>query len=371
MDAKIPFFDLNAQYTSLADEIHAALQPIFEASAYSGGAEVERFENEFAAYCGVNHAVAVNSGTSALHLALLAAGIGPGDEVITTPMTFVATVAAIEYAGAKPVFVDCDPITLAIDPSKIGPAITSHTKAIIPVHLHGRLTDMEPIMALADRAGVIVIEDAAQAHGAQRAARKAGAWGNVGCFSFYPSKNLGAYGEGGALTTDDPDIAKKAQLLRSWGSDQRYVHRLKGFNYRMDGLQAAVLRVKLRKLDEWNMARQQLAGRYTELLQGLDLTLPVHGERAAHVFHVYAVRTPHRDRLQQWLEAAGVGTSIHYPIPVHLQEAYASPRYPLGSLPVSENIASELLSLPLFPEMPSGVVDQVCARIRTFFETLK
>ena len=368
MVTHVPFFDLHRQYILLAEEIQTAMQPIFNGSQYSGGAEVQRFESDFSSYCGVSQSVGVSSGTSALHLALLAAGVTEGDEVITTPMTFVATAAAIEYCGARPVFVDCDPLTLAIDPDKIGAALTRRSKAIIPIHLHGRLINMEPICELALREGLIVIEDAAQAHGAQRNGRKAGAWGTVGCFSFYPSKNLGAYGEGGALTTNDPEIAKRARAMRNWGSEERYLHKFKGFNYRMDGLQAAVLRVKLRYLDDWNQARQSFARRYTDQLKELNLTLPAHSDVGSHVYHVYAVQTPRRDDLQRWLEARGIGTSIHYPIPVHLQEAYRSPEYPAGSFPVCEKVTSQLLSLPLFPEMTDEMVDRVCDEIKSFFQ---
>ncbi len=367
MTDAIPFFDIHAQYKQLASEIHAALQPIFDNSQYSGGSEVERFETEYAKYCGVDHAVGVNSGTSALHLALLAAGVGPGDEVITTPMTFVATVAAIEYCGATPVYVDCEPATWNIDPSKIAAVITPRTKAIIPVHLHGRLVDMKSLIDVARPANLVVIEDAAQAHGAQRDGRAAGAWGTIGCFSFYPSKNLGAYGEAGALTTGDSELAQRARLLRSWGSEKRYEHKLKGFNYRMDGLQAAVLRVKLRHLASWNAARQNLADRYAAQLTGLNLDLPAPAEVGSHVYHVFAIRTPKRDALAAWLNEKGIGTSIHYPVPVHLQPAYRTSRYQEGAFPVCERVSQELLSLPLFPEMDPSMVDRVCDAIKSFF----
>lgn len=364
---KVPFFDLHAQYKALASDIRAAIDPIFETSQYSGGSEVEKFEAEFAAYCGASEAIGVNSGTSALHLALHASGIGVGDEVITTPMTFVATVAAIEYAGAKPVLVDCEPRRLAIDPNLIAARITPRTKAIIPVHLHGRLADMDAINAIARKSNLLVIEDAAQAHGAATKGGKAGALGAIGCFSFYPSKNLGAYGEGGALTTSDAGFVRQARVMRSWGSEQRYVHKYKGFNYRMDGIQAAVLRVKLSRLDAWNQTRQAIAARYAARLRGLDLLLPDDSEPAAHVYHVYAVRSPRRDELQKWLNERGIGTSIHYPIPVHMQDAYRTPDAPPGAFPVCEKACRELLSLPLYPEMSMEQADVVADEVRRFF----
>lgn len=368
MDMPIPFFDLKEQYRALAGEVQAAIGQVCAAAAFSGGPEVERFEQDFARYCGVAHCVGVNSGTSALHVALLAAGVGPGDEVITTPMTFVATVAAIEYCGATPVLVDCDPRALIIDPGKIAEKITSRTKAIVPVHLHGYLADMAPIEKIAAQANVALIEDAAQAHGAMRNGRRTGAIGRMGCFSFYPSKNLGAYGEAGGVTTNDAALARRLRMLRSWGSEQRDRHEIKGFNYRLNGIQAAVLRVKLKYLDQWNAKRRAFAARYNESLKDLPLTLPA-AEADSHVYYVYAVRTPLRDRLQAWLKERGIGTNIHYAVPVHLQPAYRRPEYPPESFPASEQAARELLSLPLFPEMHMEQVDRVCAAVRAFFET--
>jgi dTDP-4-amino-4,6-dideoxygalactose transaminase len=369
MNPHVPFFDLKQQHRAVADEVNAALRDVFEELAFSGGPEVKRFEDEFAAYCGVMHCVGVNSGTSALHLALLGTGVGPGDEVITTPMTFVATVAAIEYCGATPVFVDCDPETLTIDTAQIAEKITPLTRAIVPVHLHGFMADMTAIERIADRAGIAVIEDASQAHGASREGRRAGAFGRLGCFSFYPSKNLGAYGEAGAVTTNDADLAQHLRKLRNWGSEQAGHHEVKGFNYRLAGMQAAVLRVKLRYLERWNEVRRTLAARYTEHLQDLNLRLPPQTPAGTHAYHVYAVRTPRRDALQAWLKERGIGTHIHYAAPVHMQPAYRRAAYPPGSLPVSEAAAQELLSLPLFPEMHLDQVDYVCAQVRAFFRT--
>ncbi|MBY0511224.1 MAG: DegT/DnrJ/EryC1/StrS family aminotransferase [Rhodospirillaceae bacterium] len=364
---RVPFFDLSLQYRELSHEMQQAMEEVMETGSFSGGPDVEAFEAEFARYCGTAHCVGMSSGTSALHMALLAAGVGPGDEVITTPMTFVATVAAIEYCGATPVLVDCADTTLTINPALIVEKITPRTKVILPVHLHGLLADMRPILNIARERGIFVIEDAAQAHGAEAEARKAGAFGTMGCFSFYPSKNLGAYGEAGAVVTDDPALAHQLRLLRNWGAEERDVHAVKGFNCRLHGLQAAVLRVKLPRLEKWNAARRALASLYADGLAGLDLTLPFNPGDGGHVYHVYAARTPRRRDLQAWLRARGIGTHIHYPTPVHLQPAYRRAEYPLGSLPVSERAANELLSLPMFPEMRPDHVARVCDEVRTFF----
>lgn len=354
----IPFLDLQAQYRSVQPEIEEAVLKVLRSGHYVLGEAVEHFEKAFAAYCGTRHAVALNTGTSALHLALLAAGIGPGDEVITVPMTFVATVAAIVYAGATPVFVDVDPVTWCMDPTKVEAAITPRTKAILPVHLHGRLADMASLSMIADRHGLVLIEDAAQAHGAMRSGKRAGAIGRMGCFSFYPGKNLGACGEGGALTTDDDGLAEVVRSLRDWGQAGRYNHVRHGFNYRMDGVQGAVLDVKLRHLDAWTEGRRRVANAYHA---GLSADLP----RAAgpfgedHVGHVYAVLTPDRDDLRARLAKAGVPTNMHYPTPVHLQPAYSGLGYRTGDFPVSERIARETLSLPIYPELSDDAVQTV------------
>ncbi|MBP1806809.1 DegT/DnrJ/EryC1/StrS family aminotransferase [Rubellimicrobium aerolatum] len=354
----IPFLDLQAQYRSLQPEIEEAVLQVLRSGSYVLGPAVDRFEEAFAAYCGTRHAVALNTGTSALHLALLAGGVGPGDEVITVPMTFVATSAAVVYTGATPIFVDVDPVTWCMDPTKVEAAITPRTKAILPVHLHGRLADMEALSAIAERHGLLLIEDAAQAHGATRGGRRAGAIGRMGCFSFYPGKNLGACGEGGALTTDDDDLAAMVRSLRDWGQAGRYNHVRHGFNYRMDGVQGAVLDVKLRHLDAWTEGRRRVANAYHA---GLSPDLP----RAAgpfgedHVGHVYAVLTPDRDALRARLTQAGVPTNLHYPVPVHLQPAYAGLGYGPGDFPVSERIARETLSLPIYSEMTDADVRTV------------
>lgn len=359
----IPFLDLQAQYRGIETELEAAVLAALRSCHYVLGPVVERFEEDFARFCGTEHAVAVSSGTAALHLALLAAGIGPGDEVITVSTTFVATVAAILYTGATPVLVDIDRQSWNMDPYLIEAAITPRTKAILPVHLHGRLCDMWPITEIARRHGLIVIEDAAQAHGAERG-RRAGGLGTLGCFSFYPGKNLGACGEGGAVTTDDPILAERLRSLRDWGQQGRYNHVRQGFNFRMDALQGAALGTKLKRLEAWNDARRRIATAYD---RGLPASLP----RAAgpfgrdHACHVYAILVPDRLQLQARLAEAGISTNIHYPRPVHLQPAYAGLGYKEGDLPLSESYSAQTLSLPIYPEMPAAsvqrVIDAVCA----------
>lgn len=358
----IPFLDLKAQYASLKSEIDAAVLGVLASAQYVLGEEVAQFEREFAAYCGTKHAIAVNTGTSALHLALLAAGVGPGDEVVTVPFTFVATASAICYSGATPVFVDVEPVTLTMDPQKLEAAITPRTKAILPVHLYGQMADLDAIKAIADRHGIPVIEDACQAHGAEDKGRRAGSIGVSGCFSFYPGKNLGACGEGGIVVTNDDDHAKTIRMLRDWGQEQRYHHALKGFNYRMDGIQGAILRVKLRHLEDWTEARRAHAKRYSSLLKGSpEVEVPVELEDRRHVYHVYAVRCRDRDALQRHLQAEGIQTGLHYPIPVHLQKAHADLGYKPGDFPVSEAAARNVLSLPIYPEMSVRQVEQVAA----------
>jgi dTDP-4-amino-4,6-dideoxygalactose transaminase len=346
----IPFLDLRAQYRTLGPELESAVVSTLRNCGYVLGEPVERFEASFAGYCGTEHAVGLNTGTSALHLALLAGGIGPGDEVITVPMTFVATVAAIVYAGAKPVFVDIDPVTWTMDPAAIEAKVTARTKAVIPVHLHGRLADMTAITEIARRHGLLVIEDAAQAHGAERDGIRAGAFGDIGCFSFYPGKNLGACGEGGAVTTNRADLASAVRSLRDWGQEGKYNHVRHGFNYRMDAVQGAALGVKLPHLDEWNSQRRRIANIYHSELTG-DLDRPSGPLGADHACHVYAVSVAARDAKRAALFHAGVQTGIHYPLPVHVQPAYQELGYKEGDFPVSERLARETLSLPLFPEL--------------------
>lgn len=360
----IPFLDLKAQYDSIKDEVLSAVSSTLASTQFVLGKEVAAFEEEFAAYSGGKFGIGVNSGTSALHLALLAAGVKAGDEVITVSSTFVATVAAIDYIGARPVFVDVDLQTLNMDATQVEAAITERTKVIMPVHLHGQPADLDPLLDIARRHGLILIEDAAQAHAAEYKGRRVGSIGDLGCFSFYPGKNLGAYGEGGMVVTNNEAFAHTIGMLRDWGQERKYQHVIKGFNYRMEGVQGAILRVKLRHLDAWTEARRRHAARYDELLAGVAVQRPVEMPYAKHVYHVYAIRTPKRDQIQESLQAKGIQTGIHYPIPVHLQKAYADFGYGVGALPVTEQAASELLSLPMFAELENGQIEAVCAAVR-------
>lgn len=359
----IPYLDLKAQYRSIQPEVDAAVLGVLASTEYVLGSEVSAFEAEFAAYSGAAHGIGVNSGTSALHLALLAAGVGPGDEVITVPYTFVATTAAIRYTGATPVFVDIDPVSYMIDVAQIEARITPRTKAIVPVHLYGQCCDMDPILDIARRHQLAVIEDAAQAHGAEYKGRRAGSMGDMGIFSFYPGKNLGAYGEAGLVTTNNPEHDRQIRLLRNWGTEQRYFHMLKGYNYRMEGIQGAVLRVKLRHLEKWTEARRANAALYTELL-GSSVTTPTVLPDRRHVFHVYAILTNDRQALTERLTAREIQFGIHYPQPIHLMPAHADLGYKAGDFPVSESVANRVLSLPLFPEMTRAQIEEVCASVR-------
>jgi dTDP-4-amino-4,6-dideoxygalactose transaminase len=347
----VPYFDLKAQYGLLRDEIREALDRVCQNAAFILGEEVERFEQAFAKYCEVKHCVALNSGTSALHLALLTAGIGEGDEVITTANTFIATAEAIVYTGATPVFVDIEPFTANIDPAAIQAAITKHTRAIIPVHLYGRPCNMDSIIEIAERHRLLVIEDACQAHGARYAGRRIGGFGHAAAFSFYPGKNLGAYGEGGALTTNDDEVASVARSLRSHGESTRYLHKYVGYNYRMDGFQGAVLNVKMKYLDQWTAKRQSCAALYTRLLQDANLRLPEDRAGSECVYHLFVAYVENRDKVRAELVKMGVQTAVHYPKPVHLQEAFSSLEHAPGHLPFTERACEQVLSMPLFPEI--------------------
>lgn len=360
---QVPFLDLKAQYATIKPQLDAAVLGVLESGQFVLGPAVADFEARFAAYCGVDHAVAVNSGTSALHLALLAAGVGPGDEVVTVSMTFVATTAAILYAGATPVFVDIDRDAWTMDPAAVEAAITPRTKAIMPVHLHGRPADMDAILAVADAHGLPVIEDAAQAHGAELGGRRAGSMGLLGCFSFYPGKNLGACGEGGAVVTRDAALADKMRMLRDWGQAKKYDHVLAGYNYRMEGIQGAALGVKMGFIEAWTEQRRAAAAAYDTLLAPTGLRRASPPKDGRHVYHVYAVSVPDRARVQAALTAAGVATGIHYPVPVHLQKAYAGLGYRAGDLPVTEALAAQTLSLPMFPEITAEQVGHVCTAL--------
>ncbi len=366
----IPLVDLRAQYDELRGQIDAAVRDIIDRSSFIGGPYVEGFERDFATYCRVHYAVGTSSGTSALHLALLACDVGPGDEVITTPHTFTATAEAIFHAGARPVFVDIDMDSYEIDPTQIEDTVTERTKAIIPVHLYGRPAEMDPIMDIANRHGLKVIEDAAQAHGAEYKGQRVGSIGNVACFSFYPAKNLGAYGDGGIVITNNEEIAKEVRILHDHGRREKYEHLLVGYGYRLDALQAAILKVKLAHLDEWNQRRRESAETYCELLNGLDLVLPTEPEHLRSVYHLFVVRTPRRDALRKHLRAKGIHTGIHYPIPLHLQPCFNQLGYSGGDFPNAEKAAEEVLSLPLYPELTEVQIGYIADSVRTFFNRI-
>ena len=359
----IPFLDLAAQYRELKSEMDAAVARVFSSSQFILGKETAAFEEEFAAYCDVGYAIGVNSGTSALHLALLAAGIGPGDEVITVPFTFFATVAAIGYVGATTVFVDIDPETFNIDVRKIEAAITARTRAILLVHLYGQPAQMDAILEIARRHKLIVIEDAAQAHGAEYKGRRVGSLGDLACFSFYPTKNLGAAGEGGLVTTSNPEYARTLSLLRNWGEEHRYYAVLRGYNYRMPALQAAILRAKLPHLDRWTKIRCELAAEYDRLLQDAGILRPVSLPDVRHVYCLYTIRDQEREALQRELELAGIPTAVHYPHPIHLMPAYSDARYKAGDFPVAEDCARTVLSLPLHAHMTREQVERVAEQV--------
>jgi dTDP-4-amino-4,6-dideoxygalactose transaminase len=361
---KVPILDLKSEYAELRDEILAAIDRVGREATFILGPETEAFEREFAAFCETKHCVAVNSGTSALHLGLLALGVQPGDEVITTPNSFLATAEAITYCGATPVFVDIDPATGNIDAKLVERAITPRTRAILPVHLYGRPADVDALHEIAARHNLRILEDAAQAHGARYRGRRVGSLGNAAAFSFYPTKNLGAYGEGGAITTDDDQVAKFARAARSHGQVARYQHEFVGYNYRMDGFQAAVLRVKLRRLYAWTERRRQIALEYRRLLAGAHLDLPVDDPRDECVYHQFVIYANNRRALLGHLEGAGIETVVHYPAPIHLQRAYSGLGYPQGSFPHAERACERVLSLPIYPAMSGEQIAHVAKSVR-------
>jgi dTDP-4-amino-4,6-dideoxygalactose transaminase len=359
--------DLKSQFSGIRDEILRALEEVADSTNYILGPWVADFEEAFAAHVGARHCIGVNSGTSALHLALICAGVHSGDEVITVPMTFVATTWAISYIGADPVFVDVDPVTRTMDVRQVEQRITRRTRAILPVHLYGQPADLAPLLEVGQRHGIPVVEDAAQAHGARYRDKGAGTLGVSGCFSFYPGKNLGAYGEAGAVVTDCAHAAARMRALRDHAQRRRYHHGEIGFNYRMDAFQGAILGVKLRYLEAWTEARRRLAARYCEGLRDLPLQLPAEAPGRRHVWHLYVALHPERDRIRAGLEARGIMTGLHYPVPVHLQEAYRFLEHRTGDFPVSERIARECFSLPLFPEMTDGQLDRVIEAMHDVF----
>lgn len=363
---EIPFVDLKSQYRQIKDEVDPAVLAVMQRGDFILGGAVAEFERTFAEYCGVKYCVGVDSGYSALEMIIRAYDIGPGDEVITAANTFIATTLAISNAGAVPVLVDCDPATYNIDASKIEAAITSRTRAIMPVHLYGQVADMDAIRAIARKHNLLVFEDAAQASGARYKGRMAGSLGDAAAFSFYPGKNLGAYGDGGAVTTDNADIAEKLRLLRNIGQKVKYFHEVKGYNHRLDTMQAAVLSVKLPYLDVWNTSRRRAAATYADLLAGLPIVTPQTADYADHIFHLYVVRVADRESLMDYLKEKGIATGLHYPIPIHLQPAYAELGYERGDFPITEAYAETILSLPIFAELDDEKVAYVAGAIRDF-----
>lgn len=362
---RIPFLDLGAAYRELQTEIDAAVARTLASGYYIGGPEVDAFEGEFATYCGAAHAVGVANGLDALHLALRAMDVGPGDEVIVPSNTYIATWLAVSQCGATPVPVEPDAHTYNIDPARIEAVLTPRTKVILPVHLYGQPADMDPILAIARKHGLRVLEDGAQAHGARYKGKRLGAHGDVVAWSFYPGKNLGAMGDGGAVTTDDAQLADRICVLRNYGSRVKYVNEVKGYNSRLDPLQAAILRVKLAHLDEWNARRSAIAARYQQGLTGSDLTVPFVPDWAEPAWHLYVVQHPQREAVQKRLTDAGISTLIHYPIPPHLQSAYADLAYDQGSFPISEKLHNEVLSLPIGPSMSLSDAEQVIEAVRS------
>ena len=367
---KIPFGNLKRQYEQLREQIDAATREVYESGWFILGSQVQNFEAKFAEYCGANYAVGVGSGTEALHLALIACGVRPGDEVITVSNTCVPTLSAVSFAGAVPVFVDIDETTFTINPSLIEARITPKTKAILPVHLYGQCADMDPILEIARQYGLVVVEDCAQAHGSQYKGRMAGTMGDAGAFSFYPSKNLGAFGDAGLVLTNHETIAETLIKLRNYGQEKRYYHSIKGFNSRLDELQAAILKTKLPYLDTWNQRRREIARRYQEAFSQVGLCCPLEARDRFHTYHLYVLRVPQRDRFQKLLEEKAIATIVHYPIPVHLQEAYAECRVQSKYLPLTEQLAGEIISLPLYPELTDEEVDYIIQTVLAGYQQM-
>jgi len=363
----VPFLDLKTQYRQIEAELTPKLHEIMASGAFIGGPEVEAFEAEFAAFCESPHCVGLNSGTDALRFALMAAGVGPGDEVITVPHTFIATTEAISQAGAVPVFVDVDPRTCTLDPARLEAAVNARTKAVIPVHLYGQPADMDPILHIARRRNLLVVEDACQAHGALYKSRTAGCMGDVGCFSFYPGKNLGAFGDAGAAVTADERLARRMRMLRDHGQSRKYFHDIEGYNGRLDAVQAAVLRLKLKRLAGWNQARRDNAACYARLLAGVPGVRAVgEADHSRSVYHLYVILVEDRDGLQKHLAQKDIGTGLHYPLPLHLQQAYAHRGFKKGDFPVTERTAETLLSLPMFAELTGEQIEYVVDCIKEY-----
>lgn len=357
----IPIVDLKLQYLSMKNEMEMAISNVLESGRYILGEKVELFENNFAKYCETRYGIGVANGTDAIHLALLACGVGKGDEVITVSNTATPTVLAITYTGAQPIFVDIEPEYFTIDADKIEERVTERTKAILPVHLYGQPADLDPILELAQKYDLRVIEDACQAHGAKYKGKRVGAIGDVGCFSFYPTKNLGGYGDGGMAVTDNEEVAEKLRMLRNYGMKKQYHSIIRGFNSRLDELQAAILDVKLKKLDEWNEKRRRNALIYNKYLEGSEVTVPAERKGSFHVYHLFVIRIEKRDGLASFLDSRGVGTAVHYPVPVHLQEAFSY--LPSGGLPITERYAKHILSLPIYPELSEEQIQKISETI--------
>lgn len=364
---QIPMVDLKTQLRDIREDIDRELAAALDETRFILGPNVQAFEEEFAAYCGCDHAVGVASGTDALHLALKAAGVGPGDEVITSPFTFIATAEAISYVNATPVFVDVDPRTFNLDADKIEDAITAKTKALLPVHLFGQPSDMDPLKKICDKHDLILIEDCAQSCGADYRGTMTGSFGQAGCFSFFPSKNLGCYGDGGMITTNDNTLANELRVLRNHGSRQQYHHNRIGFNSRLDELQAAILRIKLKRLDQYNRGRRQVAERYNELLADLPVATPLAASGRTHVYHQYTLLVDDRERLKDKLTESGIASAIYYPIPLHRQEVFAE-NFKDVSFPVSEDLAKKVLSMPMYPELQEDQIEKICQAIRTCYQ---
>ncbi len=366
---KVPFLDLKAQYESIKDEINVAIQKVLDSSAFASGPFVAAFEKEFAEFCKCKYAVGVGSGTEALWLTMLALGIGQGDEVVTVPNTFIATCEAISFCGAKPVFVDIDEQYYTMNPDLIEAVITSKTKAIVPVHLFGQMADMDPIMDIAKRYGLYVIEDACQAHGGEYKGKKAGSVGDAGCFSFYPGKNLGAYGEAGAVVTNNEDLNKKIKMMRDHGQSKKYYHDIIGWNARMDGLQGAILNVKLKHLNNWNEARRINARLYKKMLNNtIDIIIPHEASFCKHIYHIYAIQVKNRNKLVSSLRDMNIFCGIHYPVPLHLQSAYSFMGDKKGFFTVGEKTSEEFVSLPMFPELNEEQIFYIVGNIKNFIE---
>ena len=366
---QVPFLDLKVQYKQIEKEVLPMISEAMENGAFVGGPQVSDFEAEFAEFCESKFCAGLASGTDAIRFALMAAGVGEGNEVITVPHTFIATTEAVSQVGAKPVFIDIYPDTYNIDISQIQGKITDKTKAIIPVHLYGQPADIDPILEIGQQYGIPVIEDACQAHGALYKGRKAGSLGAVGCFSFYPGKNLGAYGEGGAIVTQNEEIANKIRMIRDHGQEKKYFHQMEGFNGRLDAIQAGILRIKLKKLNNWNRSRRENAALYNEVLSEIHgVTIPVEADFASSVYHLYVILVDKREKLQEFLNSKGIATGLHYPLPLHLQQAYAHLGYKEGDFPVTEEVASRLLSLPMFPELAKEQIEYVAQSIKEFVD---